>query len=105
MACMDTAEFHRIADQFGAPTEEREHELANARYDIARRPETVHGRDAYQIAADALTAHRALPHPKLAEVRFLHHSWTPGGLSPALYGPTPADLFMRWYSKATAGRR
>jgi len=78
---METAEYHRLADQLGACDTERDHELANARWDLQHRPETAHGRDAHQIAADALTAVRALPQRHLEPVEFAtgeHPAWTPG---------------------------
>jgi hypothetical protein len=97
MTSMDAAEFHQIAAHLGACEAEQLHELACARYDLRRLPETVHGRDEFAIAADALTAARALPaRPPLPEVTFAHHAWTPGHLVPAHWPPTPADEFMKW---------
>jgi hypothetical protein len=81
MAGMDAATYHRLAAQYGACDEERDHELACARSDLQHRPETVHGRDAHQIAADALTASRALPQRHLQPVQFAptnEPAWTPG---------------------------
>lgn len=78
---MDAADYHRLADQYGACDEERDHELANARWDLRHQPETVHGRDAYRIAADALTASRAQPERHLEPVQFAptkEPAWTPG---------------------------
>jgi hypothetical protein len=79
---MDAADYHRLAAEIGAPDEERDHELANARWDLTHRPETAHGRVAHQIAADALTAARALPErPELPTVKFARATtpaWTPG---------------------------
>jgi hypothetical protein len=81
MAGMDAADYHRLADQYGACVEEAAHELACARWDLQHQPETVHGRDTYTIAADALTASRALPERHLEPVEFAageHPAWTPG---------------------------
>jgi hypothetical protein len=104
---VDAAQYQQVADELGACAEEALYELACARYDLRRLPETVHGRDKYEIAADALTAFRALPaRPPLAEARFAHHVWAPGHIVPAHWPPTPADEFMRWWGRAvrkTAG--
>lgn len=78
---MDAAGYHRLADQYGAPAEERDYELACAHWDLQHQPETVHGRDAYAIAADALTASRARPVRHLEPVEFAatkDPAWTPG---------------------------
>jgi hypothetical protein len=79
---MDAADYHRLAAELGAPDEERDHELANARWDLEHWPETAHGRDAHQIAADVITAARALPErPELPAVTFARATtpaWTPG---------------------------
>ncbi len=75
---MDAADYHRLATELGAPAEERDHELACAHWDLKHQPETVHGRDAYAIAADALTAARARPQPYLPPVEFTREAWTPG---------------------------
>lgn len=101
---MDAAEYQRHADQLGAGPEETTHALAGARWDIAHQPERGTDDDPYAAAAQALAASRIPRQAELAEISFQCHSWTPGGLTPALYGPTPADRFMQWYEQATAGR-
>lgn len=79
---MDAAEYHRLAAELDVPDEERDHELACARWDAQHLPETIHGRDVHQHAADALTASRAQPvRPPLKPVEFRrteHPCWTPG---------------------------
>jgi hypothetical protein len=101
---MDAAEYRHFADQLGACDVERQHALDNARFDLARRPGTVHGRDQYQIAADALTAFRAQPARPQPVAEFAHHAWAPGHIVSAEWPETDADRFMKWYRKATAGR-
>lgn len=84
---MDAADYHRLADQLGACPEERDHELANAHWDLQHQPASVHGRDAYTIAADALTAARAMLERHLEPVEFTateHPAWTPGQALAAL---------------------
>lgn len=75
---MDAVDYQRLADQYGAPAEERDYELACARRDLRHQPESVHGRDVYAIAADALTASRARPRPQLTPVEFTREAWTAG---------------------------
>lgn len=78
---MDAADYHHLADRYGACAEERDYELACARWDLQHRPETVHGRDEHAIAADALTASRAQPERHLEPVEFAptkEPAWTPG---------------------------
>lgn len=78
---MDAATYHAIARQLGACDVERDHELANARWDLLHRPDRVRGDDPYEIAAAALTAWRAEPVRYLEPVEYRrteHPIWTPG---------------------------